>query len=86
MGCCDILNKVIDPIRQKMSSGSSWADIIAKCYASGVDLSAKYRQVYFDSVTVKQKTVNTRNTQAMLCWQQLANQRYENLTVNSNGI
>lgn len=37
-----MLNKVIDPIRQAMPSGSSWADIITKCYNSGVDLSAKF--------------------------------------------
>ncbi|KAJ7381038.1 hypothetical protein OS493_004634 [Desmophyllum pertusum] len=42
MGCCDILNKVIDPVRQTMPS-ASWADLITKCYSSGVDLSAKYR-------------------------------------------
>lgn len=41
MGCCDMLNKVIDPIRAKMPS-ASWADLIAECYNSGVDLSAKY--------------------------------------------
>ena len=41
IGCCDMLNKVIDPIRAKMPS-ASWADLIAECYNSGVDLSAKY--------------------------------------------
>lgn len=41
IGCCDMLNKVIDPIRAKMPS-ASWPDLIAECYNSGVDLSAKY--------------------------------------------
>nr|XP_058949586.1 xanthine dehydrogenase/oxidase-like isoform X1 [Pocillopora verrucosa] len=42
LGCCDILNKVIDPVRKTMPS-ASWAEIIAKCFANGADLSAKYR-------------------------------------------
>lgn len=41
MGCCDILNKVIDPVRKTMPT-ATWPELIAKCYENGVDLSAKY--------------------------------------------
>lgn len=41
IGCCAILNKVIDPIRETMPS-ASWPELIAKCYSEQVDLSAKF--------------------------------------------
>ncbi|KAM7449881.1 hypothetical protein ABFA07_002256 [Porites harrisoni] len=41
MGCCDILNKVIDPVRKTMPT-ATWPELIAKCYENGLDLSAKY--------------------------------------------
>jgi len=37
---CQILNSRIDPVRQKMSN-PTWKDLIARCQADGVDLSAK---------------------------------------------
>ena len=44
IGCCAILNKVIDPIRETMPS-ASWPELIAKCYSEQVDLSAKFMYV-----------------------------------------
>ena len=41
MGCCEILNKVIDPVRQTMPT-ATWPELIAKCYSEGLDLSAKF--------------------------------------------
>lgn len=50
MGCCDILNKVIDPVRKTMPT-ATWPELIAKCYENGVDLSAKYMYVHVQIVT-----------------------------------
>lgn len=44
IGCCAILNKVIDPIRKTMPS-APWPELIAKCYSEQVDLSAKFMYV-----------------------------------------
>ncbi|XP_073232045.1 xanthine dehydrogenase/oxidase-like [Porites lutea] len=40
MECCEVLNKVIDPIRKTMPSGAAWPGLIERCYDNGVHLSA----------------------------------------------
>ena len=40
MECCDVLNKVIDPVRKTMPSGAAWPELIERCYDNGVHLSA----------------------------------------------
>ncbi|XP_076806780.1 uncharacterized protein LOC143450217 isoform X1 [Clavelina lepadiformis] len=43
VGCCEILNSRIEPIKARMNGKEvTWKELIAKCYAEDVDLSATY--------------------------------------------
>ena len=50
MECCDVLNKVIDPVRKTMPPGASWPELIEKCYDNGVHLSATSMYVLYHTI------------------------------------
>lgn len=42
MGCCDIINANLDPVRKQMPPKYTWPELIAKANSLGVDLAAHY--------------------------------------------
>ncbi|CAK8698330.1 uncharacterized protein LOC143448853 [Clavelina lepadiformis] len=42
LGCCEVLNSRIEPIRAKMGKDVTWKNLIAKCYSEDVDLTVSH--------------------------------------------